>query len=227
MKVIYFFIASAIAFASCSPVKISIDDPQWEQQEEMDVKGRQGFLIKQKLSFGAYQTTVVKRSWTKGSGWKSSFYTGVDWMEEISLDYIKRRQSIRFQLSNGKGMESEVTAFTKARWRDLQLGRNPNSLINIIGDILNIGDESMHTYAVRIMLSQEGAAWEMLIDNLAAQQKAKTYKGVLAKSRNEYYVIKPIYTLKNKSGKSVPLPFGGSVGYSFVNQDGKTVAAVS
>lgn len=225
-NIILFCILSVILF-SCSPVKIAIDDPAWNQHEELTVKGRQGFLLKQKLSFGEYKTTVVKRSWTKGSGWSYGIPIGSDWVDEIGQEFIKRKQSIRFQLSDGLGRESEVTAFTRASWKDLRIGKNPNSLINIIADILKIGDESSHTFAVRIMPGKDADIWEMMIDNEAAQQKAKTYKAVLLKNRNEYYLVSPIYTLRNKSGKSVPMPFGGSVGYAFTNQNGKTVAAVS
>ena len=33
-----------------TPVKIAVDDTGWEQKEELSVKGRNGFLFKQKLS---------------------------------------------------------------------------------------------------------------------------------------------------------------------------------
>ena len=50
---------------SCSTAKMAVDNSQWNNTQELSVKGRQGLLIKQKLSFGEYKTISVKRSWTK------------------------------------------------------------------------------------------------------------------------------------------------------------------
>jgi hypothetical protein len=67
----------------------------------------------------------------------------------------------------------------------------------------------------------------MLIDNNAAQVHAKTYTGLLAKNKSEYYTVAPVYKLVNKQGKAVSLPLGGSVGFEFRDKNGNTVAAVS
>lgn len=223
----YFFILSILlGVIACSPAKIAVDDAGWDQKEELAVKGRNGFLIKQKLSFGEFKTTTVKRSWTKGSSW--GFGIGVnDWVEQVGIEFSRRKQTVRFHLTDATGNESQVTALAKARWTDLTIGRNPNSALNIIGDLLQIGDAGSSTYAVRIATSQNAEPWEMIIDNNAAQRNAKTYKGVLAKGKSEYYIITPVYKLMNKQGKAVALPFGGSVGFEFQKPDGETVAAVS
>lgn len=223
----YFFILSILlGVIACSPAKIAVDDVGWDQKEELAVKGRNGFLIKQKLSFGEFKTTTVKRSWTKGSSW--GFGIGVnDWVEQVGIEFSRRKQTVRFHLTDATGNESQVTALAKARWTDLTIGRNPNSALNIIGDLLQIGDAGSSTYAVRIATSQNAEPWEMIIDNNAAQRNAKTYKGVLAKGKSEYYIITPVYKLMNKQGKAVALPFGGSVGFEFQKPDGGTVAAVS
>ena len=63
-----------------TPVKIAVDDTGWEQKEELSVKGRNGFLFKQKLSFGEFNTTSVQRSWTKGSSWGFSVPVASDWV---------------------------------------------------------------------------------------------------------------------------------------------------
>ncbi|MFY7900582.1 MAG: hypothetical protein ACOVNY_10395 [Chitinophagaceae bacterium] len=217
---------SAILF-SCSPVKIAIINPNWQQQEELSVKGRQGFMLNQKLSFGAYTTNKVNRSWTKGSSWTWSVPLQNDWVESLNETFVQKKQTIRFSLKDAVGNESEVTAFTKVKWTDISIGKNPNSLVNIIADILTIGDNGSNTFAVRIMPAKNQAPWEMFIDNDAAQQKAKTYTGILAKSKTEYYTVVPIYSLKNKQGNAVSMPFGGSVGYEFRDKNGVTLAAVS
>ena len=48
-------------------MKIALEGEEWVGVAEYPVKGRQGILINQKLSFGEYHTLLVDRSWTKGS----------------------------------------------------------------------------------------------------------------------------------------------------------------
>ena len=225
-KILTLVTVSSIIF-SCSPAKIAVDDAGWSQKEELAVKGRQGFLIKQKLSFGEFRTTTVKRSWTKGSSWAFGIGLANDWVESLNIEFVKRKQTVRFNLVDEKGNESEVTAFSKVRWRDLTIGDNPNSIVNIIGDMMKIGDKGTNTYAVRIFPSKNEHPWEMLIDNNAAQLNAKTYTGLLAKNKSEYYVVAPVYKMINKEGKAVALPLGGSVGFEFRDKNGNTIAAVS
>lgn len=214
-------------FIACSPAKIAVHDTAWNQKEELAVKGRNGFFIKEKLSFGEYKTTAVKRSWTKGSSWGFSAPVAHDWVERLNIEFVRRRQTVRFSLTDKHGNESEVTAFSRVRWTDLSIGNNPNSPVNIIGDILQIGDGGTNTYAVRIFPARNEQPWEMLIDNNAAQRHAKTYTGLLARGKSDYYIITPVYKLLNKKGKAVSLPLGGSVGFEFRKPGGETVAAVS
>jgi hypothetical protein len=226
MKALLLILIIFNLFFACNPVKISLDDAGWEQKEELSVKGRNGFLIKQKLSFGEFKTTIIKRSWSKGSSW--GFAVGFnDWVEQIGIEFSRRKQTIRFQLTDASGNESQVTAFAKARWTDLTIGSNPNSVLNIIGDLLQIGDDGTSTFAVHIATSQHAEPWEMIIDNNASQRNAKTYKGILAKGKSDYYTITPVYKLMNKQGNAVDLPFGGSVGFEFQKPQVGTVAAVS
>ena len=69
MQRLFLIPVTLIVAIACSPAKIAVDNAGWQQKEELAVKGRNGFLIKQKLSFGEFKTTTVKRSWTKGSSW--------------------------------------------------------------------------------------------------------------------------------------------------------------
>jgi hypothetical protein len=227
MQKLFLILAILIVAISCSPVKIAVDDAGWQRKEELSVKGRNGFLIKQKLSFGEFKTGNVKRSWTKGSSWGFGVPVANDWIERLNIEFVRRKQTVRFSLTDAAGNESEVTAFSKVRWTDLSIGNNPNSVVNVIGDLLQIGDAGTNTYAVRIFPARNEQPWEMLIDNNAAVRNAKTYTGLLAKNKTEYYTVAPVYKLMNKKGKAVALPISGSVGFEFRNQKGETVAAVS
>ncbi len=66
----------AAIFTACGSAKIALDNNEWSKSEEFAVKGRQGIMINQKLSFGNYRTVSVKRSWTKGSSYFAGWATG-------------------------------------------------------------------------------------------------------------------------------------------------------
>jgi hypothetical protein len=225
MQKLFLILAILIVAIACSPAKIAVDDAGWQKKEELAVRGRNGFLIKQKLSFGEFQTTSVKRSWTKGSSWGFGTSLGEDWVDDLSIEFVRRKQTIRFSLVDSEGHESEVTAFTKVRWTDFGVGSVSPGLVN--ANELSIGFNGQNIFAVRIFTSRSDTPWDMFIDNIAAQQTPKKYSGLLAKSKSEYYTIVPVYKLINKHGKAVALPFGGSFGFEFKGPGNETVAAVS
>lgn len=228
MQKLTFFFILFVALHACNAVpKIAVSDSRMHTVDGLPVKGRNGFFIRQKLSFGAYKTIDVKRSWTSGTSWGFSGPVANDWVARLNIEFVRRKQTVRFSLTDHTGQQSQVTAFSKVRWHDLSVGNNRHSIINIIGDIMQIGDGGIDTYAVRIIPAKDEAPWEMLIDNNAALRHAKTYTGLLAKSDTEYYVVAPVHQLLNKNGQAVDLPFGGSVGFEFRNQQGETLAAVS
>lgn len=217
-----------ISAVSCTPFKMSVSDDLKSNHDEYTVKGRQGILIKEKLSFGEYNTTKVKRSWTKGSSARTGIgYGGTaqqDWVNIISVEYINRRQTVNFNLSDGKN-SSEVFCVSRFHAKDLQIGKSENSILNIGMDIAGIGGKSSSLYYVQIYTNDAESPWQLILDNQAAQAKAKTYIGVIAKSKTEYYTLVPVRKLE-KNGKSGNI-LAGSVGFEFQNPRGEAVAAVS
>src|SRR4051812_46379594 len=83
------------ATLSAKEFTIATGEPLHSMQQELAVKGRNGILIKQKLSFGSYHTAQVKRSairkWTGITGFPGTIWT----------EHMDGRQSIRFRLTNG------------------------------------------------------------------------------------------------------------------------------
>jgi len=215
---------------ACTPARMAVDGSQWNSKEELPVKGRQGILIKQKLSFGNYHTVSVKRSWTKGNavfaGWAWGRPGYEDYARIIGTEYSNRKQSIRFEMTDAMANESSVFCVTRARDTDFTIGKNPNSLLNILLDIAGTGDASEHQFWVKLFLKNQSAPWEMLIDNQAAQRNSKSYTGVIAQSRNNYYTIHPVFKMEGQHDRVYTMPFG-SVGYEIRNKDGQPRAAVS
>ncbi len=209
-------------------MKMSVSDSLRTQTDVYAVQGRQGLLIKEKLSFGEYRTTKVKRSWTKGNSSRTGIGWGGtaqhEWVNIISTEYINKRQTVNFRLTDELN-SSEVFCVSRFRAKDLQIGRRENSILNIGLDIAGKGGSSSSFYYVQIFVNKDEDPWQLILDNQAAQAKAKSYTGVLAKSRDEYYTLVPVTRLE-KNGRSGNI-LAGSVGFEFRDEKGIVVAAVS
>lgn len=221
-------LSTVVLMTSCAPVKMSVSESLKLDRDEYTVSGRQGLLINQKLSFGEFRTTELKRSWTRGGG--SKFGTGsIDATAEefqnlISVEYIKRKQTVQFDMTDGK--ETAATyCVAKFNAKDLEIGKHTNSVLNIGMDLLKLGGWSESTYYVQIYAPHTNRPWEMLIDNQAAEAKRKTYTGLLSLSKEQYYTIVPVSQVEKKNGTT-----GNALavlGFEFRNAAGKAVAAVS
>lgn len=227
MKKIFYPVLLSIFLVSCFPAKMALSEELKAGNDSYKVKGRNGTRIKQKLSFGDYTTSSINRSWTKGStshfGLGSRNQNG-DWVNIISEEYIRRKQTIRFNLANGP-YNSEVYCVSRFNAKQLEIGKE-NSILNIGMDLMNIAGKSSNTYYVQIFPSAEAdRPWEMIIDNERAQAKRKEYIGYLAKSRGEYYSIVPVYKMDTPKGDRNIL--AGTIGFEFQDRWGKPVAAVS
>jgi hypothetical protein len=226
MKQVILAAVACLIIYSCTPTKMAVSDELNIAKDEYPVKGRQGLLINQKLSFGEFKTTKVKRSWTKGTSSRSSiggYNDKLEYVNLISVDYINKKQTIHFGLSDGT-LNSEVFCASKFNARDLNVGNNKNSIWNIALDIAGPGMESGNVFYVQVYVDDKDP-WQLLLDNQASQAKAREYSGVFARSKSEFYTIRPVTKLDQK-GRIRNMPFG-SVGYEISNSKNEPVAAVS
>jgi hypothetical protein len=229
MKPIFLLAVSLCAINVSAQMGLALEGEDWATVTEYPVKGRSSH-VNQKLSFGSYKTKDVDRSWTRGSTVTTGLTQGVPTSETyrkiISTDYTAKKQTLYFTFQDsGKNL---VKAYCLSRFnaKDFNIGNNPNSLPNILMDISGRGDQSISLFYVILLQANTGAQWELLLDNQAAQQASKRYEGYLTKSKDEYYVIKPVNRIKTKKGKVGNMPFG-SAGYEIRNKSGKALAAVS
>lgn len=219
---------SMVLMTACAPVKIGVSDSLKAANDEYKVAGRQGLLIKQQLRFGEFNTTVIQRSWTKGGGAKFGIgqmgATAEDFQNLISFEYIKRKQTVQFDLSDGK-QSASTYCVTQFNAKDLELGRHTNSVLNIGMDLLKLGGWSKHSYYVQIYTPTAARPWEMLIDNQAVDARSKTYTGLLSLSKEQYYTIAPVTKVEKKNGNTGAA--WAVLGFEFRDPAGKAVAAVS
>ncbi|MFT3980318.1 MAG: hypothetical protein QM687_07610 [Ferruginibacter sp.] len=218
-------VGMTLIMTGCMSPKIALNG---EGFTEMPVKGRNGFFIKQKLSFGDYKTTSVKRSWVKGSVARNGIAMGVPgtpgYENIVSFEYTKRRQTVNFSLSDGT-QNSEVRCVTKFSSEDLIVGNNPSSIPNIIIDLIR-GNRSTNTFYVQVFDGNEAKPWQLLLDNNAVQASPKKYVGAIALDDEHYYTIQPVYQMLDKKGVARDILFG-SVGMDIRNRDNKSVATIS
>lgn len=217
--------AMALVWMGCSSPKIALNGDGFT---ELPVKGRNGFMVKQKLSIGPYQTSAVKRSWTRGGTARSGLGLGTpgtpDYDNIISKEYTRRKQTLNFTLSDD-ALQSEVRCVTRFSNDELIVGNKPWSLPNIIIDLIR-GNRSSNTYYIQMFLNNQSKPWQLMLDNNAVQASPKKYSGILALDDEHFYYIVPIYKMLNKKGEAKSI-LGGSVGFDIRNSKNESVAAIS
>lgn len=174
-------------------------EPLQSHREIMSVKGRNGFLIKQKLTFGNYYTTSVKRSAIRKWGSKYGFLDLV-WTERVD-----GKQTIHYRLTNGKDT-SDVFTLSRVHSRDLVIGADPDAFPNRVSSILRIGtDKQQNNFSVVLHMREGEDPWELFLDNTNSQLHREDYIGYVRRGQ-EYYSIVPVWRLEKKGqGKGYPL----------------------
>lgn len=222
----FFTLGIAIFMLACTPLKPALSV---SETNAFPVKGRQGLLIRQKLTFGDYQTSPVKRSWTRSGNTRIDLISGqtVDpsYPNLIAKDYADSEQSFYFNITDFFGNAADVYAVSQFHAEDLQIGDRPNSVINILEDIFGGSDFSEDLFYVQIFLNEEAKPWQLVLDNEAAQVFADDYTGFLVLNENEFYALEPITHMEGKNGAQQIA--AGAIGYEIFNKEGNSVAAVS
>lgn len=230
IRVIICMLTLGLSVAAFSQPKVSLTAEIWKNQEVWDVRGRNGFKFKERLSFGQFTTYKVDRSWTKESSW--SIGAGRRTLQVpqgtniISYDHINRRQTLRFAAISPSGETADVYAATHVQSRELRVGEGNNlaSFSIDLGILLN--KNSNNLYYVQIYLDGDSQPWQLVLDNEQSQIKPGKYIGYLIGPKGNYYQLKPITHIEGKNGKSQKILLG-SVGFEISDEDGTEIAAVS
>jgi hypothetical protein len=185
--------------------------------EAYPVKGRNGFLLRQKFSFGGYRTTSVRHGALR-KVIHAGGIPGLFWAE-----HTQGKQSLRFQLEDGQGQHSEVYCLTQLRQEDFTLGANPNSIINILGDLMGLLGRGETNFSAAIFLGEDNQPWELFLNNLAAESNTSEAVGYLRRGETIYHIL----PLREIWRKGRPLKALGTVGLEFRDAEGQAVAAVS
>lgn len=168
MKKNLFASLTVLLFISCTTAKLSVPPQVSSQATRMPVKGLNGWMISQKLSFGPYQTSKIKRGWDFAA---SVQYTKFRMSPEeyllkvfdINTDKGTNHQRNRFQytLTDG-GLEAEVYATEKFEEKQLVYkSNNP-----YIGNASKTHRYGYSFTAAVVPLSQKGEdPWSVVLIN--------------------------------------------------------------
>lgn len=113
------FFIMLITLSSCTAAKLSVPEKFGSQATKIPVKGLNGWQINQKLTFGSYQTSTIKRGWDFTS---SVQYTKFGMRPEEALlkvfdintdkSNLNQRNKFHYTLEDGNGI-TEIYATEK------------------------------------------------------------------------------------------------------------------
>ncbi len=219
-----------VVLIKSQPMGLALEGDEWKDIQEYPVKGKNGILTQEKLTFGEYKTVEVDRSWTKGTEVTSGLTQGIPtdefYKKIITTDKIHKKQKLYFSLSDSDGNQSEAFSVSQLDAKDFNIGNSSVSAFNLALNLAGPGIKSSNFSFTKLYVGQSPEGWEMFIDNEAAVAQPKKYIGYLAKNDNEFYTIIPLSRVKSKKGKIGTMPFG-SAGFEIRNKSGHPLAAVS
>ena len=118
-------IAALVIFTSCTTAKLAVPTQFSSQATRYPVKGLNGWMINQQLSFGPYQTSKIKRGWdftasVQYTKFRMSPEEALLKVFDINTDKGTNYQRNRFQytLTEG-GLEAEIYATEKFQEKQL------------------------------------------------------------------------------------------------------------
>ncbi|WPP48673.1 hypothetical protein [Catalinimonas niigatensis] len=208
-NMIWLFVSVFICLSACTTPQMLLKEPLASEALPMPVKGRQGWLINQKLSFGHYQTDRVERGWT--------FSYGIDvWLTELQ----GARQKFSFTLQNEKGQKYTVMSAHQLRGLKIPVDRFTPRAKPAVQELLSFTVQTQDMMAATLYDHQQQQYWHMLMMHPDDFRKTGKYVGLLTSGTQSPIQIVPVRKLAGQKS------WGGDiVGFEF-QQDGQAIAAV-
>ncbi|HEX6914924.1 MAG TPA: hypothetical protein VF145_06765, partial [Chitinophagaceae bacterium] len=230
MKQIVYLLAAAMILASCGSAKLAVPEKFQAVSEKMPVKGVNAWIVNQKLSFGKYQTSKVKRGWVATTG--EDYYTIEQRMLRMfsvnTFNSIKHEKNrYRYTISNGID-EAKIYCVEKMTREDLNIETNNRFL----GDISRTNHwQYCFTAAILPMKDTTSAPWQLVMYNTYDRAKDTARKLFdlpyveeegYATNESEKIMIRPlrIKNLTTKNGKEAKYPVKILSGYELTIDDG-------
>ncbi|MDX1910971.1 MAG: hypothetical protein SFV22_05775 [Saprospiraceae bacterium] len=197
MKTTIFSGLLALLIVSCKPAEIAIN-PQLNAQA-MSVKGRNGFLIGQKIKYGVYHTDKVQRGWTQG------------YDVPFMLRFQGAKEKLRFKQYGPEGISAEVSCVSKFK----------NVELPILGEFFGIPLDYRNFFAGNIRVGD--AYWDFILHNPNGDFLREKKSAGMARYGDHVIEINAVRGLKNQPEWMKDLTV---FGHEF-SINGKVIGAVS
>ncbi|WKN33862.1 hypothetical protein PZB74_11055 [Porifericola rhodea] len=208
MKLIVWIGLGLIMLSACTTPQMLLQEPL-AGQEAMLVKGRQGWLLNQRLSFGEYKTEKIDRGWT--------FSYGID----LFLTELQgAQQKFSFSIENADGRRYTVASAHKLRGMVIPVDRFTPKIRTVVEDLLTFSIQTKDMMAATLYSHQEGKVWRMLMMHPDDFRKQGQYVGLLTHEAEAPISIVPVRKLSGQKswGRDI-------VGFELV-QNEQVLAAV-
>jgi hypothetical protein len=234
------FLLTAAAITSCTAVKLAVPQQFSNEATKMHVKGLQGWKINQKLNFGSYSTSSIKRGWDFGSSMQHTKFNlrpeeAVLKVFQIDTDKksLSEKSKYQYTIEDGNNM-AEVFATEKFSEKQLVYKSN-NPYIGTFSKT-NLYEYGF-TAAILPLTAKDNEPWSLVLINKYDVKKDTARKLFdrpyveeegYATNGKENIAIRPLRIDKvtTKNGKDTKV-FGGKIlsGYE-LQWDGGVVAII-
>lgn len=230
-----FFIPAILILSSCTAVKLAVPSEFSAEATKMHVKGLNGWMINQQLSFGNYRTSSIKRGWDFTSTVQYSKFSLKPeemFLKVFDIDTdnrkLNQRNKFRYLVEDGN-LVAEI--FATEKFHEKQLVYKSNN--PWLGDVSRTkGYEYAFSAAILPLTATDNEPWSLVLVNKydAANDTARRLfdrpyveEEGYATNGKETVTIRPLRIEKvtTKSGKETKV-FGGKMltGYELRWDDG-------
>ncbi len=232
-RTFYFLLASLVILASCSTPKLAIPEQFSSVSEKMHIKGLNGWMINQKLTFGTYKTSKVKRGWnTKTTRQdKNSDVTSEERIMKLfnvtnTNTTSNQKQKYQYSIEDGKQV-AEVFCSERMSSEELQVFTNNRWL----GDFSQTKNYQYSFTAAILPMSIKEEPWQLVVYNNYDKKKDTAKKWFdlpyveeegVATNGKDTIQIKPlrVKNITSKDGKERQFPVKILGGYELRLDDG-------
>lgn len=232
-RTFYFLLTALVILTSCSTPKLAIPEQFSSVSEKMHIKGLNGWMINQKLTFGTYKTSKVKRGWnTKTTRQdKNSDITSEERIMKLfnvtnTNTTSNQKQKYQYSIEDGKQV-AEVFCSERMTSEELQVFTNNRWL----GDFSQTKNYQYSFTAAILPMSVKEEPWQLVVYNNYDKKKDTARKWFdlpyveeegMATNGKDTIQIKPlrVKNITSKDGKERQFPVKILGGYELRLDDG-------
>jgi hypothetical protein len=161
-------LVTIVAITSCTTAKLPVGEDLSTQSTKMPVKGLNGWMLNQRLTFGNYQTSKIKRGWDFQSSLQYTKFSispeeAILKVFEIDTDNKRLKQKNKFQYSiEGENAIAEVYATEEFSEKQL-IYKSNNPWIGSASKTKKYNYS--FTAAIVPLTTKNAAAWSLVLIN--------------------------------------------------------------